>query len=214
MTPIDDTRARIRQGGIVAILRGDFAVDDMLRLGEALLAGGVDILEVTLNSKQALAALPELRQRLGSNMLVGAGTVRWATQVQAAAEAGAQFLVSPNFDPDTVLRARGAGLLHLPGVFTATEAQTAYAAGCSMLKLFPADTVGPAYLKALRAPLDDVEFVPTGGVSLDNIAAYARAGAAAVGLGSQLVAGRGQASAELTRRAAALRAAWQEAGHG
>jgi Entner-Doudoroff aldolase len=214
MTPADETRELIRQGGIIAILRGDFAVDDMLRLAEALLAGGVNLLEVTLNSKQALAALPALRRTLGAHMLIGAGTVRWATQVQPALDAGAQFLVSPNFDPDTVLRARSAGLLHLPGVFTPTEAQTAFAAGCTMLKLFPSDAVGPAYLKALRAPLDDVEFVPTGGVSLENIAAYARAGAAAVGLGSQLVAGRGQGSAELKARAAALRAAWQEARHG
>lgn len=211
MTPLDDTRARLRHSGLIAILRGDFALDEMLRLGEALLAGGVDLLEVTLNSPQALTALPELRRRLGDDMLIGAGTVRWATQVQAALEAGAQFLVSPNFDPDTVMRARSAGLLHLPGVFTPTEAQTAYAAGCSMLKLFPADTVGPAYLKALRAPLDDVEFVPTGGISLDNLAAYVRAGAAAVGLGSQLVGKPGQDANELKRRAAALRAAWQEA---
>ena len=211
MTPLDDTRARIRQRGLIAILRGDFALDEMLRLGEALLAGGVDLLEVTLNSPQALTALPELRQRFGDDLLIGAGTVRWATQVQAALEAGAQFLVSPNYDPDTVMRARGAGLLHLPGVFTPTEAQTAYAAGCSMLKLFPADTVGPAYLKALRAPLDDVEFVPTGGISLDNLAAYVKAGAAAVGLGSQLVGKPGQDANELKKRAAALRAAWQEA---
>ena len=211
MTPLDDTRAAIRQGGIIAILRGDFAVDDMLRLGEALLAGGVNILEVTLNSKQALTALPELRKRLGERMLIGAGTVRWGTQVQPALEAGAQFLVSPNYDPDTVRRARAVGLLHLPGVFTPSEAQTAFAGGCSMLKLFPSDSVGPGYLKALRAPLDDVEFVPTGGISLDNIAAYARAGAVAVGLGSQLVSGRGQDPAELTARAAALRAAWEAA---
>ena len=210
----EDIAARVRRGGIIAILRGDFAVDDMLRLGEALLAGSVNIMEVTLNSAQALAALPVLRQRLGSDMLVGAGTVRWATQVQPALEAGAQFLVSPNFDPDTVARAKAAGLLHLPGIFTPTEAQTAFASGCAMVKLFPADTVGPAYLKALRAPLDDIEFVPTGGISLDNIAAYARAGASAVGLGSQLITGRSQPSAELTARAAALRAAWQEARRG
>jgi 2-dehydro-3-deoxyphosphogluconate aldolase/(4S)-4-hydroxy-2-oxoglutarate aldolase len=147
-------------------------------------------------------------------MLIGAGTVRYGTQVQPALDAGAQFLVSPNFDPDTVARARMAGLLHLPGIFTPSEAQTAFTAGCTVLKLFPADTVGPAYLKALRAPLDDIEFVPTGGINLENIAAYRRAGAVAVGLGSQLVAGRQQASDELTARAKALRAAWEAAGRG
>jgi 2-dehydro-3-deoxyphosphogluconate aldolase/(4S)-4-hydroxy-2-oxoglutarate aldolase len=142
-------------------------------------------------------------------MLIGAGTVRYASQVHPAQEAGAQFIVSPNFDADTAARARSAGLLHLPGVFTATEAQTAFSAGCGLLKLFPADTVGPAYLKALRAPLDDVEFVPTGGINVDNIGAYRQAGAVAVGLGSQLIAGRQQASDELTARAKALRAAWE-----
>jgi 2-dehydro-3-deoxyphosphogluconate aldolase/(4S)-4-hydroxy-2-oxoglutarate aldolase len=214
MTSIEEARAALRQGGIIAILRGDFAVDDMLRLGEALLAGGVTLLEVTLNSAAALDALPQLRQRLGHGMLIGAGTVRYGTQVQPALDAGAQFLVSPNFDPDTVARARMAGLLHLPGIFTPSEAQTAFTAGCTVLKLFPADTVGPAYLKALRAPLDDIEFVPTGGINLENIAAYRRAGAVAVGLGSQLVAGRQQASDELTARAKALRAAWEAAGRG
>src|SRR5688572_16803806 len=98
MTALEDTRDAIRAGGIIAILRGDFGVDDMVRLGEALLAGGVTILELTLNSTAALAALPTLRERLGARMLVGAGTVRYATQVQPALEAGAQFLVSPNFD--------------------------------------------------------------------------------------------------------------------
>ena len=95
-------------------------------------------------------------------------------------------MVSPNFDHETVSFTLGKGLLHLPGVFTATEAQTAFAAGCRMLKLFPMETGGPAYLKALRAPLNDIEFVPTGGVSLENIAEYARAGAVATGLGIEL----------------------------
>ena len=211
MIALEDTRDTIRANGIIAILRGDFGVDDMVRLGEALLAGGVTILELTLNSTAALTALPTLRERLGRRMLIGAGTVRYATQVQPALEAGAQFLVSPNFDRDTAARARSAGLLHLPGIFTPTEAQTAFAAGCTMLKLFPADTIGPAYLKALRAPLDDIEFVPTGGINVDNIGAYRKAGAVAVGLGSQLIAGRHQPSDDLTARAAALRAAWEAA---
>jgi 2-dehydro-3-deoxyphosphogluconate aldolase/(4S)-4-hydroxy-2-oxoglutarate aldolase len=136
--------------------------------------------------------------------------VRDVTQTRQAVESGVQFIVSPNFDLDSVTYSLAHDMLHLPGVFTATEAQTAFAAGCRTLKLFPSDMVGPAYLKALRAPLNDIDFVPTGGVSLDNIAAYARAGAVAVGMGSQLVAGRDQASAELTANAQALMSAWRE----
>jgi 2-dehydro-3-deoxyphosphogluconate aldolase/(4S)-4-hydroxy-2-oxoglutarate aldolase len=132
-----------------------------------------------------------------------------------ACEAGAQFLVSPNFDYDTVSFARMNDLLHLPGVFTTTEAQIAFAAGCRMLKLFPMEALasGPAYLKALRAPLNDIDFVPTGGISLENIADYARAGAVAVGLGSKLVLNREQTSKDLTERAQALRQAWEQGKH-
>lgn len=187
----------------------------MLRIGEALMQGTVTVMEVTLNSPSALDALPKLRQHFEDEMLVGAGTVRDADQAQAALEAGAQFLVSPNFDLETVSFARTNDLLHLPGVFTATEAQTAFAAGCRMLKLFPMEALanGPAYLKALRAPLNDIDFVPTGGVSLENITDYARAGAVAVGLGSKLVLSREQTSQDLTGRAQALRQAWEQGKH-
>jgi 2-dehydro-3-deoxyphosphogluconate aldolase/(4S)-4-hydroxy-2-oxoglutarate aldolase len=135
-------------------------------------------------------------------------------QAQAAYEAGAQFIISPNLDLESVSFARTKSLLHLPGVFTATEAQSAFAVGCRMLKLFPMEVAGPAYLKALRAPLNDIDFVPTGGVSLENIADYARAGAVAVGLGSKLVTSREQTSQDLTARAQLLRAAWTRGKHG
>ena len=209
METIESTSQKIKQAGIIAILRGDFSQHDMLRIGDALLTGGVTVLEVTLNSPAALTALPKLRGHFNGKMLIGAGTVRERNQARAARDAGAQFLVSPNFDPETVSFARTEGLLHLPGVFTATEAQVAFAAGCKMLKLFPMEAVGPAYLKALRAPLNDIDFVPTGGISLENIGTYARAGAVAVGLGGQLVPGRGETSADLTSRARALQAAWK-----
>ena len=212
MSSIETTSERIKQSGIIAILRGDFSVEDMLRIGEALLRGTVNVMEVTLNSQSALEALPRLRQHFVDEMLVGAGTVRDIDQAQMAHEAGAQFLVSPNFDSGTVTFARTNDLLHLPGVFTATEVQTAFAVGCRVLKLFPMEALanGPAYLKALRAPLNDIDFVPTGGVSLENITDYARAGAVAVGLGSKLVLNREQTSNDLTARAQALRQAWEQ----
>ena len=213
MDMIETNSQRIKQCGIIAILRGDFSVDETLRIGDALLAGMVSVMEVTLNSPSALIALPELRSHFGNEMLVGAGTVRNVNQAQVAFDAGAEFLVSPNFDRDSVTFTLKKGLLHLPGVFTATEAQTAFTAECKMLKLFPMELGGPAYLKALRAPLNDIDFVPTGGVSLDNIAEYARAGAVAVGLGRKLV-DRQQSSTDLTNRAKALHQAWDEAKHG
>ena len=213
MTEIENASSWIKQNGIIGIVRGDFAADDILRIGEALLAGTVTVMEVTLNTTSVLAALPRLRERFGGEMLIGAGTVRDVSQARQANDSGAQFLVSPNLDLESASYSRTRDLLHLPGVYTATEAQTAFATGCRMLKLFPMETGGPAYLKALRAPLDDIEFVPTGGVSLENISAYARAGAVAVGLGSKLISNREQTSVDLTSRAKALRDAWETGKH-
>jgi len=214
MDTMESTGQRIKQNGIIAIIRGDFSVDDILRIGDALLAGTVKAMEVTLNSPSALTAIPQLREHFRTEMLVGAGTVREVEQARLAYEAGAEFIVSPNLDLESVSFTRTKGLLHLPGVFTATEAQTAFKAGCRMLKVFPMEAGGPAYLKALRAPLNDIDFVPTGGVSLENIAEYASAGAVAVGLGSKLVLNRKQSSEDLTARAHALRAACEQGKHG
>lgn len=208
---IESASQQIKQSGVIAILRGDFSVKGMLRIAEALWAGTITVMEVTLNSPSALTSLPQLQKHFGDEMLIGAGTVRDEKQARQAMEAGAQFLVSPNLDLETVSFTRTKGLLHLPGVFTATEAQTAFAAGCRMLKLFPMELGGPAYLKAMRAPLNDIDFVPTGGISLENIASYARAGAVAVGLGSKLVSDRELPLQELTTRAVALREAWEQA---
>lgn len=203
--------AQIRTGGIIAIVRGNFSPDVVLRIAESLLAGGVEIIEVTLNTSDALRALERLRQEHGARMLVGAGTVRTAQDVTRAHAAGAQFTIAPNFDPASVAQAQHLGMLHLPGIFTATEAQTAFAAGCSMVKLFPASLQGPAYLKALRAPLDDIEFVPTGGINSGNLAHYLQAGAAAVGVGSALIAAPDQDLTDITARAARLVRALQTA---
>jgi 2-dehydro-3-deoxyphosphogluconate aldolase/(4S)-4-hydroxy-2-oxoglutarate aldolase len=214
MDTIEKASSQIKECGIVAILRGDFSVQDMTRIGEALLAGGVAVMEVTLNSTSALDALPGLRKHFTDTMLIGAGTVRDVKQAGQSIDAGAQFLVSPNFDGESVSFARSRGVLHLPGVFTASEAQTAFNAGCRMLKLFPMEAAGPGYLKALRAPLNDIDFVPTGGISLENIKEYARAGAVAVGMGGKLVLNKEQTSADLTGRAKALREAWEQAKNG
>ena len=214
MTRVETAQNAIRKGGIIAIVRGDYSVNEILHCAKILLNSTIHILEVTLNSATVLEAIPALRRRFDGELLIGAGTVRTVDLARGAHNAGAEFLVAPNFDLETVQFAQSNDLLHIPGVFTGTEAQTAYAAGCTMLKLFPADIVGPAYLKALRAPLNDIEFIPTGGVSLQNITDYARAGAVAVGLGSQLISKRNEPAGELSERALALRKAWQAGQHG
>jgi 2-dehydro-3-deoxyphosphogluconate aldolase/(4S)-4-hydroxy-2-oxoglutarate aldolase len=211
---IEQAAQKIKSCGIVAIIRGDYSVDDMLRISTALLAGSVSVVEVTLNTPSVLEALPKLRKHFGDELLIGAGTVRTVDGVQQAFDAGAQFLVSPNYDAASTSLSQSKDLLHLPGVFTASEAQTAFADGCRMLKLFPMEVAGPSYLKALRAPLDDIDFVPTGGISVENIADYAKAGAVAVGLGSKLVLNREQSSEDLTKRAKMLSEAWKQAKHG
>lgn len=208
MIPAEET---IRSSGLIAIVRGNYPLDRLRAIAERLAEGGVRAMEVTLNSPGALDAIGALRSAWGDALLVGAGTVRTAADVDAAVSAGATFLVSPNLDLASVERSRAAGVLHLPGVFTASEAQAAHVAGCRLVKLFPADALGPAYLSALRAPLDDVGFVPTGGVDTHNIRAYVRAGAVAFGVGSTLVRAGDTDEAALTSRARALVAALREA---
>ena len=210
-TNSEKTAIQLKREGIIAIIRGQFPTERILEIGKALIEAKVPVMEVTLNTSNALGAIKELRRYFGADLFVGAGTVRSVEQVDLALAAGAQFIVSPNFDPDSVAYSQKRDVLHLPGVFTATEAQNAFAAGCRMLKLFPSEVLGPAYLKALRAPLNDVEFVPTGGISVDNLADYVRAGAVAVGVGSELIRGPQQSLDEITLRAKALRKAWEQA---
>ena len=193
--------------GLISIVRGRFSLPEILQMSEALLAGGVKIVEVTLNSTHALEAVPELQRQFGRDLLVGAGTVRTAQAVEKAVDAGASFLIAPCLDLPSVRAAAQHDILLLPGVFTASEAQAAFVAGCKTVKLFPADAVGPAYLKALRAPLDHLDFIPTGGVTVDTIADFHRAGAVAFGVGSALVkdvAVTPEELSALTKRAEAL----------
>jgi Entner-Doudoroff aldolase len=199
----------LREHGLVAIMRGAFPVDAFLTIGEALAQNGIRVIEITLNSAQARAAIPALRARFGNDLLIGAGTIRRAEQVNEALEVGAQFIVSPNFNPEAVARSQAAGLLHLPGVATPTEAENAFSAGCHLLKLFPADALGgPTYLKVIRAPLDDIDFVPTGGITPENAGEYRRAGAVALGLGSALVS-KDWTRVSVTRLARALVTSWK-----
>lgn len=209
-----DTARFIKEVGLVPIVRGDYGTRAIVELVDILYREGIPVVEITLNSAGALQTIGALREQFASRVLVGAGTVRTVDAWESAVQAGAQFTIAPNLDLGVVAAARSKSLLHLPGIFTASEAHAAFAAGCRMVKLFPSDVVGPGYLKALRAPLDDLEFVPTGGITAENLGQYVRAGAVAVGIGSALVSTPLPAPEVLTARARALRAAWDQAKHG
>lgn len=202
---------RIRKTGLVAIVRGNFSRDQVLNIGQVLHDNGVPVMEVTLNTTSALESITQLREQFGEQMVIGAGTVRTADQFAQALAAGAEFTVAPNLDLATAQAALQHDILHLPGVFTPTEAQNAYVAGCKIVKLFPSDIMGPRYIKAIRAPLDDIGIVPTGGISAENIGEYVGVGIVAAGIGSALVTGPNQDLDDLARRAQALRKAWDEA---
>ncbi len=210
-THIDAVAARVRETGLVAIVRGNFSREQVINIAQVLLDNGVPVMEVTLNTTSALETISQLRKQFGDRMVVGAGTVRTAAQFDQAIAAGAEFTVAPNLDLDTTRVALLNDILHLPGVFTPTEAQTAFVAGCRIVKLFPSDIMGPRYIKAIRAPLDDIGIIPTGGISAENIAEYVKAGIVAAGIGSALVTGPTQDLADLAQRAQALRKAWDAA---
>jgi len=191
----------LQEKGLIAIIRGAFTYEQLLVTAEALVAGGITVIEITLNTPDALSSISYLKKRLVGRALVGAGTVKTKDHVNLALDAGATFLIAPNLDTESVARAQQRGSLLLPGVFTASEAQTAAHLGCPLVKLFPAHTLGPSYLKALRAPLDDIGFVPVGGIDTESLSVYVQAGAVAFGIGSSLVASPGEEPSELVARA-------------
>jgi 2-dehydro-3-deoxyphosphogluconate aldolase/(4S)-4-hydroxy-2-oxoglutarate aldolase len=171
---------------------------------EALLAGGVSVVEVTLNTPGALDMLTALAKHFGDRMAIGAGTVMSPEEVRQALDAGARFIVSPHTDPAVIEAARSAGAPAAPGAFTPTEIVRAWQAGASVVKVFPVGSVGPRYLRDVLAPLTQIPLLPTGGVTLENAAEFIRAGARGLGLGSDLVAPKAVAArdfASITERA-------------
>jgi 2-dehydro-3-deoxyphosphogluconate aldolase/(4S)-4-hydroxy-2-oxoglutarate aldolase len=186
--PAQLAEARIRAGRLVAIVRVPRLTPDTTRaLTDVLVDAGVQAFEFTLDSDGALEAVGVAREVAGERAAVGAGTVLHPHQVDDAAAAGAQFIVSPDVCPGVITRTVALGLLALPGAFTATEVRRAVDLGAGLVKLFPAQPGGATYLRALRGPLPDVGFVPTGGIQPDDVAELLEAGATAVALGSSLV---------------------------
>jgi 2-dehydro-3-deoxyphosphogluconate aldolase/(4S)-4-hydroxy-2-oxoglutarate aldolase len=172
--------------GLIAVVRARSA-EQVLPLAEALLAGGIRAIEVTLTTPNALQAIRTCAKELSPAALVGVGTILNAQNTHDAIDAGAEFVVSPITRAEIAEAAQERDKPVMLGAFTPTEAQAAYEAGADFIKLFPADVLGPAYIKAVRAPLPHLKFVPTGGVTLTSIADFFKAGCAAVGIGSSLI---------------------------
>lgn len=178
--------AAIREGRLIAIARG---IDPprLPALVDALIDGGIDVVEVTLNSAAALDSITALRDRaVGSRLLVGAGTVLDPAAAQAAVTAGASFLVTPVVDLPTISWAAARQIPIFPGAMTPTEILAAWVAGAAAVKVFPASVLGPAFVREVRGPLPEIPLIPTGGVSPDSAWAFLEAGATAVAVGGWL----------------------------
>ena len=206
----------LTEPGIIAVVRAQKA-EQVAPLSEALLAGGVVAIEITLTTPNTFQAIREARTKFGDRAAIGVGTVLDAAACRAALEAGAEFVVTPVCRPELVPIVHSAGRPIMLGAFSPTEAQTAYEAGADFIKIFPADSLGPAYIKALRAPLPHLRIVPTGGVEVHNVRDFLQAGCAALGVGSALVSAKILQVAdwqELSRRAGDFVRAAREARKG
>jgi len=182
----EECRQRIIDIGIVPVVRASSPKQALLA-AEAVCAGGIPIVEVTMTVPGAIDVIAELARTAGTAVLIGAGTVLDAPTAQRCVDAGAEFLVSPGFDAETVRLAQRLGKLIMAGALTPTEVITAWKAGSDFVKIFPCGTVGGAkYIKALKGPLPQVPMVPTGGVTLNTAAEFIQAGAEALGVGSEL----------------------------
>jgi len=178
--------SRLIHPGIIAVVRAQRR-DQVIPLTEALIAGGVTAIEITLTTPDAIEAIREATKKIGSQGMIGVGTVLDVTTCRAAIEAGAAFVVSPILRTELVAIAHATDRPVMLGAYTPTEAQRAHEAGADFVKIFPADGLGPNYIKALRAPLPHLRIVPTGGVDLETAAPFLQAGCAALGVGSSLI---------------------------
>ena len=196
--------SRVLDSGIVAILRspsGEMLAD----VAEALLAGGVDVMEITFTVPRAHKVLEQVADRLGDKILLGAGTVLDAPTARTALLAGAEFIVSPVVSHEVIRLCRRYDKMVMPGAFTPTEVLAAWESGADIVKVFPSDCTGPGYLRAVLGPLPQVRLMPTGGVNLKTAADFLRAGACALGVGGALadpkaMVGRDFAKIEATAR--------------
>jgi 2-dehydro-3-deoxyphosphogluconate aldolase / (4S)-4-hydroxy-2-oxoglutarate aldolase len=179
--------ATLREVGIIPVIRADSA-GAAVAVVETLIEAGLSVAEITMTVPDAIEAIASVSKRFGDKVLLGAGTVTDAKTVRRALDAGAKFIVSPCLVSEVIEAARRADVAVLPGALTPTEVFEASRQGGDMVKVFPAQNVGgAAYLRALRGPFPDIPLVPTGGVTLDNVGEMFKAGAAAVGVGSEMI---------------------------
>jgi len=172
--------------GIVAVVRSPDS-HQLVEVCRALADGGVSVVEITMSVPNALEVVRQVRQELGARILLGAGTVLDPETARAVLLAGAEYIVAPTVNLDVIRLCRRYDKLVMPGAFTPTEILTAWEAVADIVKVFPADVLGPAFFKALRAPLPQIRLMPTGGVDLGTAAAFLKAGACCLGVGGQLV---------------------------
>jgi len=189
---------RVLESGIVAIIRAPDG-SQLVEVAEALVAGGVDCLEVTFTVPQAHRVLEQVASKLGNRVLLGAGTVLDTETCHIALLSGAEFIVSPAVNLGVIEMCRRYDKLIMPGALTPTEVVTAWQAGADIVKVFPSDITGPNYLKALHGPLPQIRLMPTGGVNLDTAATFLKAGACALGVGGSLVEAKAIANRDLAR---------------
>lgn len=180
------TAAELEEIGLIAIVRAKANVA-VLPIAEALARGGIQAMEITLNTPGALDGVSELKSRFQGIMSIGTGTILDVDDARRATDAGAEFLVTPTLQPDTVAFCRERAIPIACGAMTPTEALAAHRAGADFVKLFPADGLGPAYVRALLAPLPFLKIIPTGGVTRDTLADFIHAGCVGAALGSGLV---------------------------
>ncbi len=183
----ETTQQIIERVGLIPVLRAKNAAQGRAVV-DAMIAGGVTVVEVTMTVPGAIELLKELKKEYGAKLLLGSGTVTTADQVQATIDAGAEFVVSPSLHPEVIAATKKNSKVSCPGALTATEAITAWTAGADYVKIFPCSAVGGAsYLKSLLAPFPHLKLIPTGGVTLQTAASFIQAGARALGVGSDLV---------------------------
>lgn len=183
-----DVTKQIVDSGVIGIIRMD-ETSKVLPIIDAIQAGGISCIEITMTTPGALELIKEVAEARGddADMLLGAGSVREAETVRRVVKAGARYIVSPVFKEELVDAAHEQGVPAIPGAFSPTEIQRAHEAGADLVKVFPASTVGPSYLKSVTAPLPHLQLVPTGGVTAENAGDWIQAGASAVGVGSALL---------------------------
>ncbi|RFB12648.1 bifunctional 4-hydroxy-2-oxoglutarate aldolase/2-dehydro-3-deoxy-phosphogluconate aldolase [Bacillus sp. HNG] len=181
-----DNLAYLLESGVIAVVRR-VSREKVLQVVSSLIAGGITGIEITIDSEDALGAIQEVKNTFGEKAVIGAGTVLNSQSAEMAIEAGAEFIFAPTLNRGTIELAKGYKKIVIPGVFTPTEILQAYEWGADIVKVFPASTLGPDFIKQIRGPLGHIPMMPTGGITLENTKDFISAGSVAVGVGGALL---------------------------